>query len=128
MKNITLFLLFIITTVSVLGQQEQKLSSFNIEGQIAATTDGKGVFVNFGGPTVKFNFSKITLGINFMPSLRFQEDKVKALVTPMLGFGPQLYFLKNKKFLLSFPAYYNTNTNVWTFTAGIGYVLTSKKK
>ena len=65
-RNITLFLLFIITTVSVLGQQEQKLSSFNIEGQIAATTDGKGVFINFGGPTVKFNFSKITLGINFL--------------------------------------------------------------
>jgi hypothetical protein len=128
MRNNILFFLFILTTVSVLGQQEQKLTSFNLEGQIAATTDGKGVFVNFGGPTLKFNFDKVTFGINFMPSLRFQEDKVKALVTPTLGFGPQLYLLKNKKFILSFPAYYNTNTNVWTFTAGLGYVLTTKKK
>jgi hypothetical protein len=36
--------------------------------------------------------------------------------------------LKEKKFLLSLPAYYNTGTNQWTFTAGLGYVLTKKKK
>ena len=92
------------------------------------TTDGKGVFFNMGGPNVKFNFSKLSVAINMMPSLRFQEDKVKSLVTPMLGVGPQLYFLKDKRFILSFPAYYNTGTNKWTFTAGLGFSLTKKKK
>ena len=111
----------------VFSQDEQK-ASFNIEGQLAVTTDGTGVFVNMGGPNLKFNFSKFSLAINMMPSLRFQEDKVKSFVTPMLGGGPQLYFLKDKRFVLSFPAYYNTNTNKWTFTAGVGYVLTKKKK
>lgn len=108
--------------------QEELKASLNVEGQIAVTTDGTGVFANMGGPNIKFNFSKFSLAINMMPSLRFQEDKVKSFVTPMLGVGPQLYFLKDKRFVVSFPAYYNTNTNNWTFTAGVGYVLTKKKK
>ncbi len=111
----------------VFSQEEQK-ASFNIEGQIAFTTDGIGLFTNMGGPNLKFNFSKFSLAINMMPSLRFQEDKVKSFVTPMLGVGPQIYFLKDKRFVLSFPAYYNTNTNKWTYTAGVAYVLSKKKK
>ena len=113
---------------SVVGQNEQPKTQFNLEGQIALATDGKGVFVNMGGPSIKFNFSKFSMAINMMPSLRFQEDKVKSFVTPMLGFGPQFYFLKDKRFLLSFPAYYNTGTNQWTFTGGFGYILTKKIK
>ena len=111
----------------VFSQEEQK-ASFNIEGQIAVTTDGIGLFANMGGPNLKFNFSKFSLAINMMPSLRFQEDKVKSFVTPMLGVGPQIYFLKDKRFVLSFPAYYNTNTNKWTYTVGVAYVISKKKK
>ena len=128
MKKIVFLIALILVSVSAHSQSEQKQTSFNLEGQIAVATDGKGVFFNMGGPNVKFNFSKFSLAINMMPSLRFQEDKVKSFVTPMLGFGPQIYFLKDKRFLLSFPAYYNTGNNQWTFTAGLGYVLTKKKK
>jgi hypothetical protein len=121
--NIVFFLIF----QSIAFAQTEPKTQFNIEGQIAITTNGQGIFYNMGGPNVKFNFSKVSLAINMMPSLRFQNDPVKSVVTPMLGFGPQLYFLKNKKFLLSFPAYYNTSNNQWIFTAGVGYVLTKKK-
>jgi hypothetical protein len=128
MKKIMLFVTLFQLVVSAQAQSEQKQPSFNLEGQAAVTTDGKGIFFNMGGPNVKFNFSRFSVAINMMPTLRFQEDKVKSLVTPMLGFGPQFYFLKDKRFLLSFPAYYNTGNNQWTFTAGLGYVLTKKKK
>ena len=113
---------------SYLYSQEELKTSLNIEGQFAISTDGKGVFVNMGGPNIKFSFSKFNVALNMFPSLRFQEDKVKSFVTPMLGFGPQIYFLKDKRVLLAFPTYYNTAANKWTFTAGIGYVLTKKKK
>ncbi len=125
MKQI-LISLTILFNCPIFGQNEQR-TQLNIEGQAAITTDGKGVFFNMGGPSLKFNFSKFNVAINMMPSLRFQEDKVKSFVTPMLGFGPQIYFLKDKRFLVSFPAYYNTGNNQWTFTAGLGYVLTKKK-
>ena len=128
MKKKLVNILFLFSMFSVFAQQqEQKTAVFNIEGQIAVATDGKGAFLNLGGPNVKFNFSKVAVAINFMPSLRFQEDKVKSFVTPILGFGPQFYFLKNKRTILSFPAYYNTSNNQWIFTAGIGYVLKKSK-
>ncbi len=127
MKYIYLLTICLITNYFSFAQEEQK-ASFNIEGQLAVTTDGTGVFANMGGPNIKFNFSKFSLALNMMPSLRFQEDKVKSFVTPMLGVGPQIYLLKDKRVVLSFPSYYNTNTNKWTFTAGVGYVLTKKKK
>jgi hypothetical protein len=118
--------LTILFNCPIFGQSEQR-TQLNIEGQVAITTDGKGIFFNMGGPSLKFNFSKVNFALNMMPSLRFQEDKVKSFVTPMLGFGPQIYFLKDKRFLVSFPAYYNTGNNQWTFTAGFGYVMTKKK-
>jgi hypothetical protein len=127
MKFIFLIITFLLVNRNTFSQEEAK-TSLNIEGQVAISTDGKGVFVNMGGPNIKFSFSKFNVALNMFPSLRFQEDKVKSFVTPMLGFGPQIYFLKDKRVLLAFPTYYNTTTNKWTFTAGIGYVLTKKKK
>jgi hypothetical protein len=127
MKYIYLLILSLIMNCLVFSQDEPK-ASLNIEGQVAISTDGKGVFVNMGGPNIKFNFSKFIFAINMMPSLRFQQDKVKSFVTPILGFGPQLYLLKDKRFVLSFPSYYNAYTNKWIFTAGVGYILTKKKK
>ena len=126
MKKIIVLYFMILSGFSF--SQEEAKASLNVEGQIGVTIDGTGVFANMGGPNIKFNFSKFSLAFNMMPSLRFQEDKVKSFVTPMLGVGPQIYLLKDKRVVLSFPSYYNTNTNKWTFTAGVGYVLTKKKK
>jgi len=126
MKQRSILLLTIVFWTSCLVAQAEKSFSFSMEGQLVATTDGKGLFVNAGGPGLKFHFSKWAISINMMPSLRFQDDRPKPLVTPILGCGPQLYFLKEKRLVLSFPCYYYTNSHVWTFTAGLGYVLTRK--
>jgi hypothetical protein len=115
----------------ILPAQNQTSVGFNIEGQIVAATDGKGMYINAGGPGLKFIRPKVAFSVNMMPSLRFQHETGKPLVTPILGCGPQVYLLKNKRFVVSFPCYYNATSRVWTFNAGLGYVLTGirgKKK
>ena len=95
-----------------------------MEGQIAATTNGEAVFLNMGGPALKFSFSKIAASLSMIPSLKFQADKPKPVLTPLLGVGLQFYFLKDKRIVLSLPCYYYATRNIWTLTAGVGYVLT----
>jgi len=122
-----IFILSLIFSGFVFSQEEAK-TSLNIEGQVSFTTDWKGIFLNLGGPAIKFNFNKFSVALNFFPSLRFQEDKVKSFATPILGVGLQFYFLKDKRFILSFPSYYNTATNKWILTGGVGYLFTKMKK
>lgn len=124
-KSIVVSLLLL--SISAFSQEGQK-SSLNVEGQIAVTTNAKDVFMNFGGPALKFGFSKVAFALNFMPSLRFHNVNNKVQLTPVLGTGLQVYGLKDKRFVLSFPFYYLTSSNAWVGTAGIGYVLTKPKK
>jgi hypothetical protein len=129
MKKITLTAVLLITVCTgILAQTEQPTNHINIEGQIAMTTDAKALFVNLGGPAIRFNFQKFSIGGTFFPTLKFENKASKLLVTPCLGVGPQLCFLKDKRFILEFPCYYTAAKNTWTVTAGIGYVLTKPKK
>lgn len=129
MKSTVYIILVLLFPLSLEAQEAEKSKvSMNLEGQFALTSNGRAGFVNFGGPAIKFNFSKFAFALNFMPSLRVEEQKSEITVTPLLGAGLQFYFLKNKKFILSFPCYYYANRNVWVGTAGIGYVLTTPKK
>jgi hypothetical protein len=110
-----------------ISAQAQSKTQFAIEGQIAATTNGKGLFLNIGGPALKFIFSKFGISINMVPSIRIQEEEPKSIVTPLLGVGIQLFFLKNKRFIICLPGYYYSSKNTWTLTAGIGYTITKPK-
>jgi len=125
MKYFFIFCL-IFTLISAYSQEEQK--SFELEGQFAVTTNLESYFLNVGGPDVKFNFSKVSIGFNFMPSLRFHNVNSTLKVTPILGTGIQFYGLKNKKYILSIPFYYLSATNNWLGSIGIGYVLSNSKK
>lgn len=127
MKRFVFAALVLVAVVPVLNAQAEKPYEFNIEGQIVAVTDGKGIFLNAGGPGLKFHFRHFAVSVNMMPSLRFQKEDLKPLVTPMLGCGPQLYFLKERRLVFSFPCYYNQTSRVWSFTAGVGYVFSGKK-
>lgn len=101
---------------------------WSFEGQFVAATDGRGMYTNFGGPGVKWNFKHFSIGFNMMPSLRFENQPNTPLITPILGTGPQLYLLKNRRLIISAPMYYIANRQMWTFNGGIGYVITTKKK
>jgi hypothetical protein len=105
----------------------QVKSGLQLEGQIAAATNGQALFINMGGPALKFIFPKIAFSINMVPSLKFEEDKPKPIVVPLLGVGVQFYFLKDRRFVLSLPCYYYASRNIWTMAAGIGYVLSKPK-
>lgn len=118
---------FLLLTISVFSQEEQK-SSLNFEGQIAVTTNLENYFINVGGPAIKLNFSKVAVGLNFMPSLRFYNLNSSVQVAPILGTGVQIYGLKNKRYVLSVPFYYVASTSKWIGTIGIGYVLSKPKK
>jgi len=120
-------ILFIALVFNNVLAQEEKKFEWNMEGQIVVTTNGKAVFTNFGGPGLRFNFKHFSIGYNMMPSLRFEENSGHSLVTPMLGTGPQIYLFR-KKMVISAPAYYNAVTHEWTYSVGLGYVLTNGKK
>ena len=126
MKKILVVSLLLLS-ISTFSQEEQR-SSVNIEGQVVVTTNAKDVFVNFGGPALKFSYPKFAVALNFMPSLRLHNLAGSPHLTPILGTGLQLYGLKDKRFILSFPFYYLASSNTWIGTAGIGYVLSKPKK
>ena len=127
MKIFVLTLSALILFGSRLSAQTEKKPDFKIEGQIVVATNGKAGFFTLGGPSLKFSFAKFAFGINMIPSLKFEDDKPKPMVIPILGFGPQFYFFKDKRFVLSFPCYYYSSKNTWTISAGAGYVLTKPK-
>jgi hypothetical protein len=129
MKRITLTAtLLIAACAGIFAQIAQQSNYLNIEGQIAMTSNANALFVNLGGPTIRFNFQKFSIGGTFFPTLKFEDKASKLLVTPCLGVGPQLCFLKDKRFILEFPCYYTAAKNTWSVSAGFGYVLTKPKK
>jgi hypothetical protein len=129
MKKITVItVLLIVACHGIFAQTEKQTTNINIEGQFAVTTNANALFINLGGPTLRFNFPKISIGGTMFPTLKFEVKASKLLVTPLLGVGPQLCFLKDKRFILEFPCYYTASKNTWTVSAGFGYVLTKPKK
>lgn len=108
------------------GQEAKSNFNVGLEGQVAVTTNGKSVFANMGGPCLKLSLRQAALGLSMFPSLKFEQDGSRSVVTPILGVGPQLY-LFGKRLVLSFPCYYYAAKNVWVGTAGLGYVFTRSK-
>lgn len=129
MKKITIITALLIASChGIFAQIEKQTAYVNIEGQFAITTNAKALFVNLGGPTLRFNFPKFSIGTTLFPTIKFEDKASEFLVTPILGVGPQLCFLKDKRFILEFPCYYTASKNTWTVSAGFGYVLTMPKK
>ena len=125
----TLLMISTLSPFLFFSQDKEKVNPLcNIEGQIAVTTNGKAFWYNMGGPTFKWSFDNLALGLSFMPSLKFEQDKPRPYVVPILGAGPQIYLFKKKQLVLSFPFYYIASRNAWEFTGGIGYVFSKLKK
>lgn len=93
-----------------------------LNGQLVATASDKAVFVNVGGPALKLKTKTVHFSIGALPSLRFQMEKGKLQLSPILGLGPQVFLGKKHRFIASFPIYYFSSTHIWVYTAGIGWV------
>jgi hypothetical protein len=129
-KLILILALSVFMCSMLIAQSEKQGVTVNLEGQLLATANATDLFISIGGPALKFNFPNFTIGLDMYPSLRFRYPVTKLLVSPVLGFGPQLNFLKNKRFVVAFPCYYysSSSTKYWLATAGIGYVFTKPRK
>jgi hypothetical protein len=129
MKHITIItLLLVVACPALFAQTEKQPAKLNLEGQIALTTNGEALFFNMGGPSLRFNFPKFAFGATMFPSLKSENKASKIQVTPLLGVGPQICFLKDKRLIVEFPCYYSASKAAWTVTIGVGYILTKPKK
>lgn len=89
-----------------------------ISGNFIVATDFKSVYTSYGGPSVKFSFSKNTYAcISMFPSLRWKSDSIKPDVLPILGTGILIGY---KRLILAIPVYYITNENKWKVAGGAG--------
>ena len=102
-KIILVAALLLADCAGIIAQNVQQTNHLNIEGQIAMTTNAKALFVNLGGPALRFNFQKFSVGVTLFPTLKLENKASKLLATTSLGIGPQLCFLKDKRFILEFP-------------------------
>lgn len=119
--------MLITASLSSIAQINEKSFTFNMEGQAGLATNSNAVLFSIGGASLKFNFSKAAFALNFGPALKYEKMPGKILITPVFAVAPQLYFLKNKRFILSMPFYYSAALNEWVITGGVGYVFTKPK-
>jgi hypothetical protein len=127
-RSTIMILLFIGICPMLFAQSEKQSVTMNLEGQFIATANAEALFLNIGGPALKFSFPKFSISIDMYPSLKFEFPVSKFVVLPMLGVGPQVNFLKGRRFVIAFPFYYYSTTKNWRATAGIGYVFTKPRK
>jgi hypothetical protein len=128
-KKLTIIIAFLIIFYPVIfAQVDKQQFNMNLEGQLVVTANEKALFINMGGPAIKLLFTKFSIAINMYPSFKFEVPVSKLVVTPLLGLGPQLNLLKDKRFVIAFPCYYQASKSIWTATAGIGYIFTKPKK
>jgi hypothetical protein len=129
MKKPTLIIALIIASCSVIfAQIEKQTANLNIEGQIMLSANAHALFLNLGGPALRLNFSKTSVGIDLYPSFKFENSASKLVISPLLGVGPQICFLKGKRFIIAIPCYYYSTKNFWIASLGFGYILTTSNK
>jgi len=108
--------LFCLSTGRLKAQQKPEIST-TITGAVMLSTDGKSVFYNMGGPSVKVSFKKWFAAYNMLPGLRFFDVKGTINVNPILGTGLTIGY---KRWMIGFPLFYLPKDNIWVFTAGAG--------
>jgi hypothetical protein len=98
------------------AQTEKKIAA-SLAGSVMLSTDGKSVFYNMGGPSVKLTYKKWSGSVNMFPSLRFFDVKGTINVNPILGAGITIGY---KRWMIGFPCYYLADKKIWVLTAGAG--------
>lgn len=111
-----LLLTFTLTTgLSQTNEPTKTNASVSLGGQLMISGNTKDLFYNMGGGGISMQFTDAAISINFLPSLRYHFET--HIVSPVLGFGPQLKL--KERFLIGIPFYYNDNA--WTASIGVGY-------
>lgn len=98
------------------AQTEKKVTA-SFTGAFMISTDGKSVFYNMGGPSVKVAHKKWSASLNMFPSLRFFDVNGTININPILGTGITIGY---KRWMIGFPCYYLADKKIWVLTAGAG--------
>ena len=113
--------------LNTLSAQQTNISTVLYDGIIVAGYVDDGAFVNFTGPSLKFQKDKSSIMFGMLPSLRFKEDKgitKNSFIFPSLGLGITYSY---KYLALQVPIFYNPKTSVdngkWHLGVGIGLKL-----
>jgi len=97
--------------------QSKPSTDVSFSGAFMVSTDGKSVFYNMGGPSIKMTKDKWYLSLNMLPSLRFFDVKGTININPILGAGIHIGY---KRWMIGFPCYYLSDKKIWVLTAGAG--------
>lgn len=94
-------------------KQTEKID-IGLDGMLGLSIGNNVVGINVGGPSLKFRYKNIKIGVGAFPSLIILDDKA----VPRLAVSP---ILEYKKWMLITPYYgYDSKDKmIWTF--GLGY-------
>jgi hypothetical protein len=106
-----LFILYIILSCSIFGKADD---DFKITGLSSVAVNSKNIFLNFGGPSLKFEKNDYYMSFSFFPSLRYDEEAHQ--YSPVLGAG---LLLGRESVFIVLPNYYYTAN--WYTAFGLGY-------
>ena len=130
--RISFFFWFTLLNIAAGTQLIAAQSSFSFmpEGQVNLLADTEGsAYLYIGGPTLKL-FEKEThsLGLEYMPSLRFRPSAAEGRkVVTLTGAG--LFMVhKPSRIKYNLVSYYDAPLREWTLAFGIGYVFSKKLK
>jgi hypothetical protein len=117
-RHIIALMIFFLTTLPGITQDKKPTQiKAVVSGSVIASLAGNAVYSSFGGPGVKITNGTWSVGLYMLPSLRFQEDKPRPLVTPVLGTGLLIGY---KRLIFGLPLYYVAQQLKWKAGVGIG--------
>lgn len=115
-------------TVNAQSAADKKTSFSFWDGMAIAGYVDKGSYVNFGGPSIKFNKKPWSFGFGILPTMRIKKDNASkeapknSAITPTAGFGFTCCY---KHLVVQVPFYYNAKTATangkWIPGVGLGY-------
>lgn len=117
-----------LTLVSAQNKPDKKTSFSIWDGMVIAGYVDKGSYVNFGGPSIKFNKKPWSFGFGILPTMRLKKENVSkeatknSMIIPTAGFG---FTCSYKHLVLQVPFYYNAKTATangkWNPGVGLGF-------
>ena len=124
MKKLCLMILMgSIGTVCTWAQDAPHPRTGLLDGSFGASTNGRAIFLNLGGPNLSYTRPNLRIALSFFPSMRFQKEPNRPMVSPTLGGGVQI---THRRTSLLVPLYFVSNR--WTVSAGLGFKLTKQTK
>lgn len=111
------FSILIICNTFFAKAQTKPTTDVSFSGALMVSSDGKSVFYNMGGPSIKITYKKWHVAAYMLPSLRFFDLNGTINVNPILGTGLTFGY---KRWMFGFPCYYIADKKIWVFTAGAG--------